>query len=672
MFYYRIKGIVGNEEVAKELKNRDFFSDDNGRYALISDEIYERSDKHACLFISSIVKQDITFGLICDDNKRIGARINDYLRKFNFDISDVSYEEITFNLLYRMIKDSEHRDYICDADDILDDFGVFPLSGRGFSGVKFAYSEKMIEENGVEDLLNSTGCFMTKQSLVEELDRIASGDKGKVVSGHPVHYLIQTADKEKSNDVVRVLTASLYAHHRLRSKRYTALGFKSEHSFSRNDLDPLYISAEGGAVFIQINYENDRVSNYATGSLQNIELTCRVIKEFANDVLSIIWLPKTNETTKKILYEKLGHTNIVEICDSTTDADGAREYLKLLAKEKETRTDKKLFADIEDGKRYLSSELNEMYDIWYSKKLKSVIFPQYKGIESVKTKIAEATPEGSAYDELMEMIGLDRAKSVINQALDYNKAQKIFADKGLKADRTSMHMVFSGNPGTAKTSVARLFAQIMKDNEVLTQGKLIECGRGDLVGKFVGWTAPTVQRKFKEAEGSVLFIDEAYSLVDDRNGSYGDEAINTIVQEMENHRDDVVVIFAGYPDKMEEFLRKNPGLRSRIAYHVPFDDYNVDELCDIAEMIARKRNLILADDARDKLRDVFTVALKEDDFGNGRYARNVIEKAKMAQASRLVAMDYASLTSDDVRTIVASDIEMPLVKAKKTRIGFVA
>ena len=111
------------------------------------------------------------------------------------------------------------------------------------------------------------------------------------------------------------------------------------------------------------------------------------------------------------------------------------------------------------------------------------------------------------------------------------------------------------------------------------------------MGKYVGWTAPTIQKKFKEAQGSVLFIDEAYSLVDDRNGSFGDEAINTIVQEMENHRDDVVVIFAGYPDKMEDFLQKNPGLRSRIAYHVPFDDYDTESLCEIAKLIAKQKGL---------------------------------------------------------------------------------
>lgn len=120
---------------------------------------------------------------------------------------------------------------------------------------------------------------------------------------------------------------------------------------------------------------------------------------------------------------------------------------------------------------------------------------------------------------------------------------------------------------------------------------MIEVGRGDLVGKYIGWTAPTIQKKFKESEGSVLFIDEAYSLVDDRDGSYGDEAINTIVQEMENHRDNVVVIFAGYTDEMEHFLQKNPVLRSRIAFHVPFQNYSVNELCDIAKLIAKKKGL---------------------------------------------------------------------------------
>ena len=272
----------------------------------------------------------------------------------------------------------------------------------------------------------------------------------------------------------------------------------------------------------------------------------------------------------------------------------------------------------------------------------------------------------------MEMVGIDKAKEVIDRAIDFYKAQKLLANEGIKTDRPAMHMVFTGNPGTAKTTAARLFAGIMKENGLLSRGDLIEVGRGDLVGKYVGWTAQIIQKRFCQAQGSVLFIDEAYSLVDDRDGSFGDEAINTIVQEMENHRNDVVVIFAGYPDKMEGFLSKNPGLRSRIAFHIPFEDYGTEELCDIAALIARKSGFKLAEGVREKLAEVFDIAKTSADFGNGRYARNVIEKARMAQASRLVRMDLENIVKDELITIRAEDIEIPAVKANKrtVHIGF--
>lgn len=298
------------------------------------------------------------------------------------------------------------------------------------------------------------------------------------------------------------------------------------------------------------------------------------------------------------------------------------------------------------------------------------------GTELMETCLEEVTfstlRNMLGYDELNQMIGLDDAKKVINQALNYCKAQKLFADRGMKRDHPTMHMIFTGNPGTAKTTVARLFAKIMKENNLLSKGNLIEVGRGDLVGKYVGWTAPMIQKKFKEAQGSVLFIDEAYSLVDDRNGSFGDEAISTIVQEMENHRDNVVVIFAGYPDKMECFLQKNPGLRSRIAYHVPFSDYDTESLCEIAKLIAKQKGLVITEEAYEKLSAMFDAARTENDFGNGRYVRNAIEKARMAQATRLLTMDLDSIESKDISTITADDIEFQKAstKSKTKQIGF--
>ena len=305
-------------------------------------------------------------------------------------------------------------------------------------------------------------------------------------------------------------------------------------------------------------------------------------------------------------------------------------------------------------------------------KIKNKYYPEYKMVESTKKTIAKEQAKGSAYDELMNMIGIEDAKKVINQALDFFKAKKMFADRGLDTEEGAMHMIFTGNPGTAKTTVARLFASIMRENKILEYGHIVEVGRGDLVGKYVGWTAPTIQKKFKEARGGVLFIDEAYSLVDDRSGSFGDEAINTIVQEMENHRNDVVVIFAGYPDKMEQFLQKNPGLRSRIAFHIPFKDYTAKDLCDIAKLMAGKKSIRLDDEACVKLTGIFEAARAQTDFGNGRYVRNILEKAKLAQATRLVHMDYDSVTDEDVKTIRAVDIEAPVIGCGNNRksIGF--
>ena len=253
------------------------------------------------------------------------------------------------------------------------------------------------------------------------------------------------------------------------------------------------------------------------------------------------------------------------------------------------------------------------------------------------------------------MIGLKNAKEVIETAVNYYKMRKLFRDEQGYAESPSMHMVFTGNPGTAKTSVARLFAGIMRDNGLLSVGKLFELGRSDIVGKYVGWTADIVKKKFREARGSVLFIDEAYSLVDS-SGSFGDEAINTIVQEMENAREDTVVIFAGYPKEMKEFLKKNPGLRSRIAFHVPFDDYGTQELVSIAELIAKKRGSLFSDEAKEKLASVFDAARRSPDFGNGRYARNIVERAEMRRANRLAKLRLEEITRRDMQILTADDV----------------
>ena len=279
---------------------------------------------------------------------------------------------------------------------------------------------------------------------------------------------------------------------------------------------------------------------------------------------------------------------------------------------------------------------------------------------------------GDARQKLEQMIGLESVKKVINKAAANFKFNKLCMERGISKDKASLHMVFTGNPGTAKTTVARLFANILKDEKVLSSGIFVETGRADLVGDHVGSTAKMVKRKFKEAQGGVLFIDEAYSLCDGHTGGFGDEAINTLVQEMENHREDVIVIFAGYPKPMEEFLDRNPGMKSRIAFEVQFEDYTVDELVDIAKLMVSDKNMSITEEAIAKLRSNFEIVSKSEDYGNGRYVRKMLEEAEMNLAERCFRYDASDITDELLTTIEAEDIpETKLNDASsKIRIGF--
>lgn len=288
-------------------------------------------------------------------------------------------------------------------------------------------------------------------------------------------------------------------------------------------------------------------------------------------------------------------------------------------------------------------------------------------IKAVETEL------GRARRELGEMIGLSSVKAILNKVIASFKLKKLCMDKGLRRENPSLHMSFTGNPGTAKTTVARLFAEIMRDEKILPSGKFVEAGRADLVSNYVGGTAKAVKAKFEEAQGGVLFIDEAYSLCDDRENSFGDEAINTIVQEMENHRSDVIVIFAGYSDKMKAFLNRNPGMSSRIAFHVEFEDYTTDELCEITRLLLTRKGLSITEPAMDKLREIYKNAKADSGFGNGRFVRKILEEAEMNLAERVTELSGESLTTELLTTIEEDDISEPKKASKPAqapRIGF--
>jgi SpoVK/Ycf46/Vps4 family AAA+-type ATPase len=317
-------------------------------------------------------------------------------------------------------------------------------------------------------------------------------------------------------------------------------------------------------------------------------------------------------------------------------------------------------------------EAYDVYNKWFKNGLKNRIYKAYKNCTVMQ--VSKDDKKSKPYDELQNMVGLAEIKKVVDDVIDSARIQKMRSKMGMDSYKSSLHMVFTGNPGSAKTTVARLIAQIFAREGILETGKYIECGRADLVGRYVGWTAKEVRIKFREAKGGILFIDEAYSLVDDSN-SFGDEAINTIVQEMENHRDDVVVIFAGYPEKMKDFLAKNEGLRSRIAFYLDFPDYNADELVEILKLMAAQKGYKLDKAILEKCHGIFEKAAEREEFGNGRFVRNLLEQAMMAQSSRLIR-EYKGkkVSRKALITLKEEDFDVNaskrLEKEKKHPLGF--
>lgn len=267
--------------------------------------------------------------------------------------------------------------------------------------------------------------------------------------------------------------------------------------------------------------------------------------------------------------------------------------------------------------------------------------------------------EGDPYKELDELIGLGTVKEEVRSLANFVKVQQQRKAKGLKTAKVSYHLVFYGSPGTGKTTVARIVGRIYKDLGVLKKGHTVETDRGGLVAKYMGQTALKTDTVIQQALHGVLFIDEAYALVpEDGNGAdYGQEAISTLLKRMEDYRDSLVVIIAGYKNEMQRFIDSNPGLQSRFNRYIDFPDYTGAELTEIFKMYMKKNQYTLASGAEQFLRKEFeyAVAHKDRNFGNARFARNVFEKSIQQQANRLEGR--TNLSENELTELTVEDLK---------------
>ena len=275
--------------------------------------------------------------------------------------------------------------------------------------------------------------------------------------------------------------------------------------------------------------------------------------------------------------------------------------------------------------------------------------------------VADLVRETRVFDVLheleTELVGLEPVKTRIREIASLLIVDMLRRKAGLESDRPTLHMSFTGSPGTGKTTVAMRMATILHRLGYLAKGHLVAVTRDDLVGQYIGHTAPKTREVLKRAMGGVLFIDEAYYLYRQENErDYGQESIEILLQVMENQRQDVVVVLAGYKDRMETFFQSNPGMGSRIAHHIDFPDYSLDELMAISKLMLKQQRYDFSPEAEAAFHELIGIRMGRPRFANARSVRNALERARLRQASRLVSGESGFLSKEDLMRIDEQDI----------------
>jgi probable Rubsico expression protein CbbX len=283
---------------------------------------------------------------------------------------------------------------------------------------------------------------------------------------------------------------------------------------------------------------------------------------------------------------------------------------------------------------------------------------------SVAQVLRESQVEAVLEELDRDLIGLAPVKQRIRDVAALLVIDRLRGNLGLQAQTPSLHMSFTGNPGTGKTTVAMRMAQILHRLGYVRKGHLVAVTRDDLVGQYIGHTAPKTKEVLKKAMGGVLFIDEAYYLYKPENErDYGQEAIEILLQVMENQRDDLVVILAGYADRMDTFFKSNPGMSSRVAHHLDFPDYSPEELQLIGDKMLAGMNYRFGAGCRDTFAEYLALRIRQPHFANARSVRNALDRARLRQASRLFADRERELSADDLTTLLPEDIRASRVFA---------
>ncbi|MBR0287659.1 MAG: AAA family ATPase [Selenomonadaceae bacterium] len=589
----------------------------------------------------------------------------------NVKIKDLA--EITtmkFSRIFDRANRSDNFNY--DYYQINQDLGLDCLENRTFKLSEIICPVKRLSfESAKRDAQN----LLADETFKEEFERIYAKENVHHFYGQPVHYKILAGNTGAALSLSNLLVATLHTNKRLVSRRINIITNVTENCYDESDFEKIIENAAGGTVVIELSGERVHAGQFAHAYEQVVEFISEVVKRYQHNTLCIfIELADKLGFAPQLTARLQDDLHIIELHEGAGNRDTALKYLKDLMENSGSAmtlyTDEELLEALGDKHTFSASDIYNIREKLFNSSLKNKTYPAYREVDRVKIQSEEKSND--AYTDFQEMIGLTEQKALIEQIIAAHRVQKMRMDMNLDKQKAALHMSFTGTPGTAKTTVARLIAQILARDGVLKTGRFVECGRADLVAKYVGWTAKAVRDKFREARGGVLFIDEAYSLSDGEHATFGDEAINTIVQEMENHRDDVIVIFAGYPDKMKDFLNRNEGLRSRIAFHINFPDYTPDELTEIFKLMAKRRGYEISDEVAEYCKKIFKRVAKKKNFGNGRFVRTLLEQAWLKQAQRIVKTE-GEVTKEDLTSFKVDDFDVNLDKKfrDERKLGFI-
>jgi SpoVK/Ycf46/Vps4 family AAA+-type ATPase len=310
-------------------------------------------------------------------------------------------------------------------------------------------------------------------------------------------------------------------------------------------------------------------------------------------------------------------------------------------------------AAVKTARNLLGTHIKQIGSEWAAEVCKAIDKKPY--IDSDECEVVTDELQKSL-DQIHSLIGLSAVKSTVQELVNIAKVAQMQAQAGIKAPAITRHLVFTGNPGTGKTTVARILGEIYKNLGVLSKGHFTEVDRTDLVAEYLGQTAPKTAKVVESALGGVLFIDEAYSLVPEGRGDiYGQEAINTLLKMMEDHREDLVVIVAGYKGEMSRFIDSNPGLKSRFSRSIHFEDYSASELTEIFKVRCDSHGYLLSDKTLKAVQDLVKQFESQiGELGNGRFVRNIFDRCVAIQCNRLAAL--AKPSKEDLKTFLPGDV----------------